>query len=1196
MAKFFRTKGGFILLFGLLISIVLLAHSLNDNFKRWAVTICLILYPLYILIYHRLIKQDSIRTDRLNYKKYFFSLGTGFIYMHLTVFLSFTIALSFMDLGVCLVFFVSCSLSWLFVTLFAGVRDSFRIKKFRPGNNIILSLIFFIAVLFVIVQFSGNERTINSEFTYSKRFHARFLSILGKTEEVIVKSSALNKEKTPGITEMERAEQNKWFINNYFGEQPGILSTLKPHFSVGSNYATQLSDTLPARYLISEHGLFASVLPLFLLLILLTFPLRSIGEAENEYTGRSIGNLFSVYFLSMLICFAAIDVLVNINAFPFTGISYLIFGVNDVSFTLVFLTILMIISFLYRWQDVSGLQRLRIRQFLFATIPIALLGVISLSFILFRKNAQNYQLSFLKKNLQDCSNEINDNTHVYLDHLGGKQKNQWVHLKSTEFYRHLLREPSILSLLASLHTKAPAASEMIEKFLGTNVEKNNPSDLLFVERDHESGGWKIKVNDRFYFKTALNNKNTYPVQNLAAFDKTNTLSPAGFYFDKNSVPGDRILYSTQLINGASVLALPTSAFRRLADKVDDKNFIYLAEPTANSIVLSNIPGVPDNEFAQRINSKEGFSITTKDQKTDPVIFRPYSTSDELIARAFWINGKYQYLYPPNPHLLYNFMLSQNLMSQHLQKPSRLTLDINLEKAFDTLLLRAYKDSPVKASITVLDGDGNLRAMVQNESYKEPGSEAIEVDPNYFSSLSEFFILIHKLSEVNAHRLLQRRSLISDGKPGSTIKPFTWASAIDGFGGKWDQLSLVSSFSIPADQEGHSNNLSLKYFAGQKVNSFFYDEKGDLAAADFLSHSKNSYHILINFLGSFDKENLKKTPLWPGFRPDLKKEGVFVAGGDSTNIIDYPMTRIGNDLFHFSSDLSQWPQYSATDGEFLFGNQNSILAEGLGKNFKLLTNSDSAHSKNSVPDWYRNNSTDTILLKNDLFIDLILPQFALYQENLRKVSRINLDGGSYYTFRASQVGAEVYKVSPSFLCQMAIRLVKLNNNIKCRIIQDKPAALDSVNWQYDQDGYNITQSLFNMHRKTIWESMHRSNAIQGGTAYDIFNYDDPENSLDMRDGELRIGGHILYLYTKTGTADESDNKSILRRKNLLIIITDQKLHSALLDKHHMPKCIAVYFQLRNHTKANWAEYDKHMIKQSILSLTQSASFKSYFNTP
>lgn len=1176
----------------MLIPVVGLAVS-DNNITRWLVSFSLIAYPLIVLLLQPGIKKDSQETDRLDYRNYFFSIGLRSKYTHILILFWFTILFAKMDMGMAYVFFLSSCLSWFFVVILAGLQHRQRLFRIIPlGSTALLIAAFIFINGFLFVEFGSIDKKIDLPVN-TNTFHSRFLSILGKTETAIAKASALNNTKMPSIAEMERAEQNKWFIDNYSSEQ-GFTSSIKPHFSVGSNYATQLSDTLPVRYLIAEHGFAATALPILLLIALIIFPIRSIAEAHNESTGYSAGNLFSIYFLMQLVCFGGIDILINSNAFPFTGISYFIFAVNDLSYTLAFFGTVIIACLLYKRQEKSNLARWHLRQTFSFLLPVAIFALIAFGFSIARKSTGNYELATLKSDLLYCAQKINDGIEDHFATLPAAQQQQLRKMEAPAFYRQLTGSPEIAGLLPALQSQNPAAADILQKFLLTNTDKNNPTNLLFVENDRETG-WKIKVNEWFFIKASLNNRETSPLRPVLGYAGKEASPVSGFNYNGESLPSSRILYTTQAIEGINAVALPSAAFRRLPDEEANNPYQYFIQANAPGIILDDNQGAVANSqaFTLRVNETDGFTVESTSKKGDITFFHGGVLADELLARPFWVNGKYQYLYPESNHKLYTYMLSHNIKNETSDQPLQLTLDVRLQKSLDSLLSTVYDSSKVKASITVTDGNVNLRAMAQNDLYTEEKTSPISIDPNYFSSLSELFTLTYKLSDANANRLIQRRSLISDGKPGSTIKPFTWAAVIDGFAGRWSELDLMPAGIAEEDiTKSSDDNKSIKRFAGRDVFPISLDEQGPLAAKNFLALSKNSYHLLINYLGSFEKEQLKSTPLASGFHYDPQHPGIFIRDNGPSNLNTYPLVRIGNETYHFNSSLDKWPQ-NTIDRNLLFGNPRSLLAKEFSQNFHCITNSDSTGARESRMNWYLDNLEDSALVKNNLFTDGLLPQFATYEENRRSVARNDLAGGSYLTFRASQVGAEIYKVSPASLCQMAIRMTRLDRNLKLKFVQKNQPEKDTINWIYDQDGYNNAEALFRVRRNTIYESMRLSNAEAGGTAYSILN-GPQQDGMTLSKGTLNIDGKTYFLYTKTGTADESDRDTSARRKNLLIIIANRELHQGELKQQKPTRCLAVYVQLRNHHKHAWSEEDKVMIRKSIYMIARSASFNNYFN--
>ncbi|HYF32528.1 MAG TPA: hypothetical protein VD993_15495 [Chitinophagaceae bacterium] len=1168
----------------LALALYFFGRNLSYDTKRRMASALLVLYPLLTCVIIFFNQRKLFQSAHVDYRAGILSLYSGTPYLFPMITLYVWLMVAGLDFGVGLVFAISIFAAWIFVSFYSS---RWQFNGMVTGRMALRVLLYLAPVIFFIYFLQLNSRSERNFFdSISETFHSRVISLLGDPQDAAVKASiGVIDSDSLTINQIERAEQNRWFIENFKSVHPpylGVKSQLHEHFQQGSNLETQFSDTLPVRYLYSEHGWLFMLLPFLLLLGLSLFPAVHVSGGYNDNSGTIAGNALSLFFLLYMAFFALTDLLINLNFFPFAGINYLMFSINDIGFTIVFLVTIVCSLWLMRQRGRKTTTVFYVTRFL-TYLGLLVLMVIVFAVISFRvtRGVSNFDFDQVVASVQDKVRVVNEELRDFVHEIPQQAARDRV--LGMDANRFLGEFKNNWRSVAISDTSRDYASQLVMDFIKHNKDKRNPVQFLFVERSDSV--WQIGVNESFFRKFGLyNNKQGALPEIVGAIG--DTLGNKGIYSGGVFQPLRNFYRNTQLLEGThtQLLALPAAAFRRTSTTHHAYEYFAAVTDTSFYLVAGNENNARKNNSTLRpfavsvpLDSINVFELNNAGGRAIPL--KCNWRKEQVVARPVWVNGRFKYLYPENNGSLYEYVLSENIKKME-GNTVMLSFDMALQSRLDSILAAHYSPRPdsasVQASVTCVDGNFKLRAMSQNDVV----SRNLRLNPNLLSSITDLNLLFYHLTKNQKDSLLLKRSLEGTDVPASTIKPFTYSAVVGGLRASWQTLELAEeNRQFMRLREGDY----LSNFAGRGVGKYIAEDEGRLTPTEFLARSINLYHGLIAYIGSYTKEQVQQSLL---NNPGADNSIVRRVNRVTDSIEHFPYFRYNNILYRFNP--ARWPRESNASGN-LFGNTASLLSDGFAKNYKTLLRWPEGDSSR-LANWYRENFADSFLLTNVIFRDYLLPQRSWYGENLRLVRTARGENPNYYfAIRGTFSGASVFSFSPAMLAVMATRLFTLDNTGRLSFFEHSDHTR-TPSWIRDE-AYNDV-NLLNMFRQTIYNGMHLSNTT--GTARELLHsafMQIPYNA----DNAIEWGGRQFYLYTKTGTGDEtSRDESNIKRKNLLLVFSDRNLHDQLgFREFSQSKIYSVYIQLKFHEGHEWNDTDKRMIARVVEAILQSATFRKYY---
>jgi hypothetical protein len=393
-----------------------------------------------------------------------------------------------------------------------------------------------------------------------------------------------------------------------------------------------------------------------------------------------------------------------------------------------------------------------------------------------------------------------------------------------------------------------------------------------------------------------------------------------------------------------------------------------------------------------------------------------------------------------------------------------------------------------------------------------------------------------------------------------MKPFIYSAVTSGSHLNWEGLVFQNENKFRYTEVDEKKNR-VKYYTGRKMSrGFEHDVNGAaVGPADYLAQSKNMYHSLIVYLGSFTEKELDTANMGRIMTPPVAVE---------KNFENFPQFTYNGQRRIFN------PDYPPRDesGKYFFGSSKAVVAQKLYGNFGLATSQEEFYGDSVLFNNLTNAEKQSVRL-NTQYAQYALPEKSGFMQHQRKVTVFGDRNG----LTNPTVGAVVVQISPVKMAEMGVRLFTANRDVRIRLQAGdttryyKPFVAGR-NWK------NVDE-LIAMWQKTLFKGM--SDAPVSGTARGLLNL-----------GYIESKG--LYVYCKTGTADVDDVK--LRHKTLLVVLSKVKLHNenepvtAAILKNN--KVMSFYFSFFNHAGSDWQAADKELIQTVVGNTLESQSYRLY----
>jgi cell division protein FtsI/penicillin-binding protein 2 len=395
-------------------------------------------------------------------------------------------------------------------------------------------------------------------------------------------------------------------------------------------------------------------------------------------------------------------------------------------------------------------------------------------------------------------------------------------------------------------------------------------------------------------------------------------------------------------------------------------------------------------------------------------------------------------------------------------------------------------------------------------------------------------------------------------PGSSIKPLVFASLASRLNAGWENLILQASDQF--EVKPGNTKASVGQYAGYKLpeKKGWIDEHGEhfgnIDAVEYLRQSSNFYHSVLMFLGSYTRNDFKMNETYR-IQNVLSRQL-----NDPDN--QFPAIEVAGIPYRLKSIKEKgWPR-SSKDESTYFGNEKSLMAEGLDKNLGLIVE-DVDKTDFNIKDRGRVDYADTmvyrILYKQQLggFLWSFPEQSFFIQAERKHANKLT---NFFNGLKNPTLGGTPYNITPLKMTEMYGKLFSQNKEYQLylteRDTQHSSWKVDSTTWKA---GFN------DFLRNNVIKGMEQ--VMINGTAAPMFG------------GNNVYKGY--YFYGKTGTIKEGEQND---SKRLALVISKNNLMETPLKKN---KFYTVYFTANEANNQEWATY--RIIIDQIL---ESESFKNY----
>ena len=485
-------------------------------------------------------------------------------------------------------------------------------------------------------------------------------------------------------------------------------------------------------------------------------------------------------------------------------------------------------------------------------------------------------------------------------------------------------------------------------------------------------------------------------------------------------------------------------------------------------------------------------------KDKSFIYQVSGKKEDLLAKNMTINGSSKFFYPLGDKFYWakNFADYEN---NNINLNGKQNCNLSFDKDLTSEVYKICGSlSKIPCSVIAMDGLGNVRLMIDNNSHPNPNSpteiekfvENSYLNPNYESDSRIFgnMNLVHMMPG-----------------PGSSLKPITYAAVtsqiktID-----WGSLKLRQPSIAPSAIKDKKTGKTIYRYEVEKFGPYDYssrpfvsipsDEVGKDGWVDsdfYLYKSSNYYNALITYLGYFklsDYNNLSN-----------------ILKAYSGTADEYPVVQMNGRTY----TLNVAPDKNR---------HQCILNTGLKQNFQMSVSHDDKSDIKTI-------LSDAFVAPNTKVSNYpwLFPQVSsVYTTESRGLSEEQ-------RLRQYTLGASPLKVTPIMMAEMYGRLFSMHPDYHANVIENHT----SFNSKWSDP------NLFSFYKTNLFVPMNHCSTF--GTASVL----------------QRVKHDGYYLYAKTGTllGDGSNRDD----KMLAVIITNKDVSQAQSPDDY--KFFVVYFRFK-----------------------------------
>lgn len=948
---------------------------------------------------------------------------------------------------------------------------------------------------------------------------------------------------------IETAE-NQWFINSYISKAYDNSKTLnlRPYNRVGVNYNTQTRDVVLARFVIGEMGNITMYLLLILcfvplLVYLLSFEFKEEGSEDFKINTRTYPGAVPLILFFTISLFVW---LTSTNRFVFFGQDFPFLSLTSkisVILPLLLLGYALIQQPKARSSETVNLKSGFTRYALFAGL-IAFFALITVtpntlnsnnfSVVVDKTQSKiNQELNTILNLVQD-SISVNNSNFTYLQMIRAVKENE----QFKNFYENSLDDPYTKSIVKGLVDKPYSAFQV-----------NSP---LYIQYD----GYRYTAlyNQHFYLELpAVDNEEVWH-GNVAQIPRQGEQKVSLLYGEQSmdiAVPSIRILEG----NNVQIAFLPKS---------------WLANSTGNVAILDRAKSENPWQLFVFKDVKKAFeqkstsfavSITANDlaaiEKGAVRTSLQFEDQSQIFAFNKWVNGKYKIIYPQRPKNMWMYHFAQSIKEiydkqEQYRGSYYISLDYGLNKKLEQVIHNACaarkSDNRYKFTAIAADGNGNVQLMqdfVVNRKVLDPN------DQYSIQKLKQDFFFFSKIRNTRDQWGEANSTTMMLG-PGSSVKPLIASIVASQVNAGWENLVLNG---VAGDQNSYAGFKMVKPWKKE------HQDGGSFNLSNYISSSSNFYQSLMIFLGSYPKAAFVKNG-------KASLANILTTSSEGNNT--FPSLSFNGSTMYLSAynkGKNNWPRtnYQDEKKKTYFGNENSLLSNGLEVNANLITKEKSKDKKH-VGAYDRINLIDSVsyqlLAKNGSSNFLwSMPEESTFLQSLRAPKEIHQN--VMIGLKTTTLGGFPYQLSSFKMLEMYGSMATQNRayrlHLDDRKLQNIPWFVDST-WQ----GNSSYNQFF---ASNIMQGM--ANATTAGTA----------RSLAKPNGSF-------YYYAKTGTINEQGS-GVKSSKRLVVIVSDKDL-TQVANIGNAKVYLFYFAEDRAGSGINWS-----LVNQIIAETMKSTGFKNYF---
>ncbi len=883
-----------------------------------------------------------------------------------------------------------------------------------------------------------------------------------------------------------RAAQNQWFINTFIDERnnPSVQSvgfTLLPHApqNKGAKYNAQATDLVASRFLIGEHGKWAVLLYVFLLIIPTTL-LASFYKLYPDFTNRINENYpritagFSL--LNYLLITALLVILAATGRYIFFG-QDLPFG-SILSKQSILFPCLLILAAVFAFRRIP-LEHYANRRKLAPSFVVFGLLLVLLFFVrpAFNRNKE-FGVAELAKQMDGY---IQAELKPLMDHFDTSAKTRRLPVARKD----QLFTDSIRHLIAAglLTTKNKFFASEVNAYARSGFSRHlDQRRLLYL--DISNGSPELAVNAN-YFRVE-------PPPHLQQLWTGNVLGDTSTYHVSlwNSKDGR---FTSYRFAGADVGASKVEkglVFGIAGDGRDAS--LYMINNTGSELQVKIGKVMRSLNQGDSLRASNPFRATIMDKEGNEQLV---SVQPDAFMKNYFVNGSRFYVYPMAERFIWarNFseaIASDYTISGQVDRNAFVSLDFGLMDSLSVKLQSLMKSDTsfrTGAEYGICIADGNGRILAMNDFIKG----LTRPDPNDKSAFNRVLmgdegiisqsLLRKQIGNINLLRL--------NPGPGSTLKPIVFSAVASQLNLDWDAFA----------SEGFSEKQH--QYGGAKVAEYDFEKNNGriTSVVDYIKFSDNYYHSNVLLLGSYRKQELQSL-LADHFSSSSSGPGLHWP------YFDYQGKRL------WLNSFDKWPGFQ--DGRADFGQDSSFVSIGLLSNFGFYTRPP-----------VRNFDMLQTAYDSILFLDagrrsgFILPENALFDQQGENLDhRIPYD---LFTacFRGHVKGSSQVRIPPARMVEAMGRMISQNRHYNLTL--DPWAEAPAFEPFYVDKSINYNSFLSTM-RESVFTGMRE--VLFRGTA--------------ARLGGLLKNGDPYFYYAKTGTTGDDEVKS--KSKLLTLIISEKDI--------------------------------------------------------